>query len=245
MHKLIPSQKPEVYLSPSSLDDLRKLNHGPIYLRTFTLAQYQKSSWSPLNETPQTFTAKNGLVTLNEPDSEEETISYEVYHFANADQNLAVTLPGLIDIEQSFLRRTGPAAYRLPPLATDQTNYRYQATSAPKKFSSLPQDVELLTSSDVSAPYLDLPQEEVLLESIKDISQLANGNIRERLKFIKKYLKENHRYSLAPENFNGMDPISNFLIGSREGYCEHFSTVGALLASLSKRLRLGHFRGNS
>ena len=40
-----------------------------------------------------------------------------------------------------------------------------------------------------------------------------------------KWLKESTRYNLSPGNGDMADPTSDFLFGSRKGFCVHYATA--------------------
>ena len=226
------SNKPEVYLWPKGPKDTALLLKQTPYLRLFTLARYQNGTWNALALPPKTHQAQNGIVTLSSADNLGEIIRASVYHLPNlGSQGLAISPPKLLSITQESIRQTGPATFRLPPLAEDQKSYRYEITSSPRHLWMLPPEIELtIDETGLDPAYLELPQDPGIEEALRDITRNLNGGVRERLAGIKQSLSENQHYSLTPYNPDRIDPLTNFLMGSREGSCDHFSTAAALLA---------------
>ena len=56
----------------------------------------------------------------------------------------------------------------------------------------------------------------------------GEGTLLERLKNIRRFLRDNYRYSLITENPRNLDPLENFLFEEKRGHCEFFATAGAL-----------------
>jgi len=98
----------------------------------------------------------------------------------------------------------------------------------------------------IEAKYLQLPGGSGRLEELATtITTGAEGNMA-RSRAVQSYLEANCSYSLAPSRDTSLDPISDFLFGSREGYCEHFATAMVLLvraAGVPARLVSGYAGG--
>ncbi|MDB4328772.1 hypothetical protein N9982_01980 [Akkermansiaceae bacterium] len=211
--KVRPSNRPEVYLWP---DDARLFRSGEIYLRTFTLSAYQDGVWSALPEAPKSFPSENGVVNI--APTPPRTLAYEIYHGPNTlGQSLAVTLPNLIEVETTSLRRIAPDTYRLPSLPADSSAYRYRARSAPRFFTA-----DLLPAKGDLAPSAD--------PIIIELAASTSGTPGQRLTQIRDLLAERCQYSLDPKLDEGKDPLVEFLVTKRRGFCEHFATAAALLA---------------
>ncbi len=211
--KVRPSNRPEVYLWP---DDPRLFRQREIYLRTFTLSNYQDGVWTALPEAPKSIPSENGRVQIA-PDTA-DSLAYEIYHGPNTlGQSLAVTLPNLIQIETPSLRRIAPATYRLPPLPEDSSAYRYRARSAPRFFTP---DLLPATSSFI------LNSEPIITE----LAATTSGTPGQRLNQVRELLDTRCEYSLEPGLDEKSDPLNEFLVAKKRGYCEHFATAAALLA---------------
>lgn len=67
------------------------------------------------------------------------------------------------------------------------------------------------------------------LDSACEQAQVVGSPPEEAIRRIDSWLSSAFRYSLQPRERPGEDPLRTFL-REREGYCEHFATLGALLA---------------
>lgn len=68
-------------------------------------------------------------------------------------------------------------------------------------------------------------------------------NVEEALAALEAHLRREYTYSLETNPARGVDPVLDFLTGSRKGYCEHFASALALLArtlGIPTRLVLGY-----
>jgi transglutaminase-like putative cysteine protease len=68
-------------------------------------------------------------------------------------------------------------------------------------------------------------------------------NVEEALAALEAHLRREYTYSLETQPARGVDPVLDFLTGSRRGYCEHFASALALLArtlGIPTRLVLGY-----
>jgi hypothetical protein len=95
--------------------------------------------------------------------------------------------------------------------------------------------------------YLQLPE-----KNGKEISVLTHQIIKQAISPTEKvylvifYLQHNYTYSLKPKRDERFLPLEDFLLHSREGYCEHFATAAALLlraAGVPTRLVSGFLQG--
>ncbi|MEJ6568867.1 MAG: transglutaminase-like domain-containing protein [Akkermansiaceae bacterium] len=219
--KVRPSNRPEVFLWPRGSAPFRKTG---LYLRTFTMALYEADVWNALPLAPETLTSENGVVQVSQIIPEKK-LTYQIYHGPNTlGQSLAVTLPNLLEVETSSLRKIAPETYRLPPLAEGEEAYSYRATSSPKFFTA-----NLLPGT--SRPeYLNLPSDPKVRSAIEDLAATTKGNSGQRLAQVSDLLASQYLYSLEPKLDPTKDLLLEFLIEKKQGYCEHFATAAALLA---------------
>ncbi len=232
--EVFQSNRPEVYLWPKSPRDAKRLLEEVHYIRSFTLAQYDNNRWSALPRPPRTLSSTGETLKIprsSPPSPEAPLIRCEVYHLPHlGTQSLVITPPTLLEIQTDTLRQTGPSTFRLPPLAAEQKSYRYQTTTAPLKLTDLPRTKLLVAGNSPFPSYLKIPDNDLLENQLTLITNTFSGSLRDQLEKIRDHLAENYRYSLFPKNPVNIGPLENFLTGSREGYCDHYSTATALLA---------------
>jgi hypothetical protein len=103
--------------------------------------------------------------------------------------------------------------------------YYYEVRSAPRSWGL--GDAVLVGRPDEK--YLQLP------EGKKELVALAQEIVgearspKEKVYRVIAYLQNNCTYSLDPKRNERFGPVEDFLLHSREGYCEHFATAAALL----------------
>lgn len=222
-----PSNNPEVYLYPNSVEDARKLINQPRYLRNLTLTNYKNGNWKALKTVPHTHQNTKNSISLptqkNAP-----TVTYDIAHQANPKgQTLAITIPDLTTIKLPNLRETAPDTYRLPTSAITNNNYRYQATSTPFTFTQITSKITPGQSPDPA--YLALPTDPQLRQEIQLISNNLSFDKLQALQAIQDHFKNNFTYSLEIDLPENEDPIHSFLFDAHKGYCTHFASATVML----------------
>ena len=222
-----PSNNPEVYLYPNSVEDAQKLVNQPRYLRNLTLTNYNNGSWRPLKTIPKTHQNTNDNISIltqkNTP-----TVTYDIAHQANLKgQTLAITIPDLTSIKLPNLRETAPDTYRLPTSAITENNYRYQATSTPFTFTQITSQITPGQSPDPA--YLALPTDPELRQEIQKIANSLSSDNLQALQTIRNHFTNNFTYSLEIDLPENKDPIHSFLFSAHKGYCTHFASATVML----------------
>jgi len=225
--KVTPSNRPELYLFPSSKGDSQKLISSEIYLRTFTLANYRYGSWFPQTTTPRTLTANGSSITVPRSKSG-PSVTYEIAHPASLfGQTLAVTIPDFTSIQLPSLRKTSSGTYRLPTSAAKNENYRYLATSTLFQFDQI--KGEITPGAAPSPEYLSLPPNPALREKIQRFADSFGPPSRQSLIKLRDTLRSNYQYSLELNMPENRDALDSFLFETRTGYCTHFATATTML----------------
>lgn len=224
--KVRPSNRPEVYLFPSTPNDTRILLGRERFLRNFTLATYRKESWLPLSIIPQTLSAQNNIIDM-EITAPGPKITYKISHQVNrGGPTLAITVPNLASINQPSLREISPDTFCLPPNSIQEKEYRYEVTSIPFDFNDT---LEIIPGTLPSSEYLELPTNPKLRVEIKALAANFGAPCRASLLSLRQYLHENCRYSLDPAMPADAEPVESFLFKTKKGYCTHFATATVLL----------------
>lgn len=225
--KVIPSNRPEVYLFPNTKTDAQSLLLTDRFLRSFTLATYNDGSWSPQAAIPRTLRATDGIITI--PQKKAGTkVTYDISHQANpGGQTIAVTIPKLTSIKLPSLRETAPATYRLPTNTANKNTFRYQATSNLFTFEQI--TLPITPGISPSPEYLALPEDETLRTKIKTLASTFGSPSTQSLVKLRKYLRERYLYSLDVNLPDDADPLDSFLFQTRSGYCTHFATATVML----------------
>jgi len=225
--KVTPSNRPELYLFPSSKGDANKLSSNEIYLRTFTLANYRYGAWFPQTTTPRTLTGNGSTITLPRTKTG-PSVAYEISHPANIyGQTLAVTVPDFTSIQLPSLRKTSSGTYRLPTSAIQNNSYRYLATSTLFQFDQITDEITPGTSP--SPEYLSLPPSPFLREKIETLARTFGPPSRQSLIKLRETLRSRYQYSLDLNMPEEEDALDSFLFKTRVGYCTHFATATTML----------------
>ncbi len=235
--KVTPSNRPELYLFPTTKEDASRLLSSELFLRSFTLATYRGGSWFPKATIPRTLTATNSSIArpLAKPTPPGSSVSYDISHPASPfGQTLAVTIPDFSSISLPSLREISPDTFRLPSSEISKSTYRYQVASTLFRFEQVPQNAPILASSAPSAPsahsdYLTLPSDPALRQKIKTLAARFGPASRDALLQLREDLRTRYRYSLQVNMPDETDPLDSFLFGTRIGYCTHFATATAML----------------
>ncbi len=226
--KVIPSNKPELYLFPASKGDASQLLSSDLFLRSFTLATYRAGSWFPKATVPKNLTATNGVITVPSLKTGPSVV-YDVSHAASPyGQTIAVTIPDFTSIKLPNLRETAPDTFRLPTSVIEKSNYRYQVTSTLFQFDQLEKNA-LTPGSTPSPEYLALPSDPALREKIQTLASAFGPPTRDSLLKLRETLRSRYQYSLKIKMSEDDDPLDSFLFKTRIGYCTHFATATTML----------------
>jgi hypothetical protein len=127
--------------------------------------------------------------------------------------------------------------------APPQGRYRYEVYSAVRsggqglyqEFTGKPTDA-----------YLQGPEAKTEVWTLAHQIVAGAQSPREKVQRVIAYLQNNCTYSLNPKRDEQFPPLEDFLLHSREGYCEHFATAAALLlrrSGVPTRLVSGFLQG--
>lgn len=225
--RLRPSNRPEVYLFPKTIEDTQRLLQTERYLRMFTLATYDHGQWKIDPTIPISHSANEGTIFFQ--DNPREPISYEISHQANfPDQTFAITLPEVASVKLPSLRETAPDTFRLPPPKQESANYRYEVTSTPALFEQIQEPI--LPGTSPSPLYLELPENSNLRSKIQHVAQTFDQRRDDCLLQLRRLFESNFQYSLEIEMPDQLDPLEAFLFETHTGYCTHFASATVMLA---------------
>ncbi len=97
-----------------------------------------------------------------------------------------------------------------------------------------------------STLYLQLPEgNEYIVKLAQEIVKGERSPLKKVHRMIS-FLRNNCKYSLNPKRDHTLPPLEDFLLHSREGYCEHFASAAALLlrgVGMPTRLVCGFVQG--
>ncbi len=229
---LIQSNKPEVYLYPSSAKDLEQLSKNQVYLRAATFTDYSKSRWTnpPTPPLRSHFTI-DGKV-LSKQKNHSPLISYEVSHMSSI-QNM-IYIPNWVSLEtlsgkNTVLTELRPDTFQLKSNLRRGKNYRYKLSSTPVIFeNSKHQNVS--PGETTNLLLLQLPPNGPLRAQIQNIATSFGATGSPALEALNNFFTSNFQYSLKTDTPPEVDTIEHFLTQSRTGSCTHFASATVMLA---------------
>ena len=212
----------------------------PFYWRGMSFVQWDGRAWEK-EDTTVKIPRIRGRVSLHPMLKNTEAI-YQIIMIEPMGTDIIFCLHPPLEIQGDFSHLLVDDGGGLHLSSPAQERSYYEVYSAPRpwgrelqKFAQRP-----------AGTYLQLP------EGKKEIVALAREIVTgtrspdEKVRRVIAYLQNNCVYSLNPKRDERFPPVEDFLLHSREGYCEHFATAAALLlrgAGVPTRLVSGFVRG--
>jgi hypothetical protein len=217
---LKPGAKPEVFMKLPQAKDAERLLKRKVYVRAFTLDDYQDGVWSLTGSEPRDLEADaGGWVRFGE--SGEGEILHEVFHGKENDgKDVLTALQGVRAVRLPTLQLVADGMGILPDVA-GAMGYTYLASSLPVALEDLPE-----TENWGNGKEIDTAGRFGALAA----KASGEGDVLRKLFNIQSYLRNNYGYSLMTVNREDLDPLENFLFSEKRGHCEFFATAGALMA---------------
>ncbi len=239
-------KSPRLHLQFERRDDLERLTaDGPLYVRSLALGRYDRDKWSAVSENgfwslDEQDGTKDGRVTLTTPGP--RSVAHTLF-LVDTDGG---SLPALAGIEQFELSKI----YTLPDdwhQAEFAGNVRYNARSAPQFFDQIPPEE---CRAGVLVGYTALPEGKLRDLLVEQARKIFPGPRRtsEAVAALRAYFAAHFSYSDTVANPKDLEPLENFLLEEKKGYCDFFSTAAALLlrrADIPTRVAFGYMRGQA
>ncbi len=204
-----------------------KRPESPLYFRGAALDLYHGTGWSRHSSKRSLIKKEENGFIMGEPGS--RTIEQRIW---------------LEPLDTSVLFAS-PRAYRLtgdfPNIWTDQDNATMRLPAPPfsrLQYSAWSDLSGVIPSGEPEALYLDTSYLDKSAEG-RTVKRLALAITQgrkgpaEKALAIQKYLRSNFSYNLSAESTGSKTPLEDFLLRTKEGYCEHFSTAMAMLLRAS------------
>jgi transglutaminase-like putative cysteine protease len=186
----------------------------PYYWRGITLDYFDGISWKNTMSDKVWIYKKEGKFVIG-PFTEEEAVIQRIYQ-EPMDTDVLFGIGNIAAIES-------PGRY----LFVDQTGSLFLYAKKGKRFSYTVYSTHRAPSAkDLPDGYLQLPPG---MEKIGMIAQeISDGQDTDMKKalMIERYLRRNYTYSLSPPApAEEINPVEDFLLTTKEGYCEHYATA--------------------
>lgn len=217
---LKPGAKPEVFVKLPQAKDAELLLKRKLYVRAFTLDEFEEGVWSLGAAEPKDMEADDqGWISIGERSGGE--ILHEIFHGKDGGGRDTLTaLQGVRAVRLPSLKMVADGMGFLPDVG-GPAGYSYLA-------SSMPMALEDLSKSEDwgNGKVVDAADRFGALAA----KAVGEGDVLRKLLNIQSFLRDNYGYSLMTENRDDLDPLENFLFAEKRGHCEFFATAGALMA---------------
>ncbi|MEM7010534.1 MAG: transglutaminase domain-containing protein [Verrucomicrobiota bacterium] len=236
---LNPSDKPEVSLEFSDIDDAKRLREfGPVYVTAFSYNFFDGHVWTSQSaRRPRVLNSdEEGWIHLTDTPARSPAYDYTILHGRYFDSpNTVKTLHGAHYVGYSEITRSLGDVLLLPELDPSATYYEYPAGSTPLQFEALVANNAPIVADATEVVYLEPTSHSELHRRILDLSNQFPQELdtERRLLALLNWLRNDFKYSLVinyPENEKCA--LENFLNdpSGAGGFCIHFASAAALIA---------------
>ncbi|MFM2198846.1 MAG: hypothetical protein RLZZ505_2278 [Verrucomicrobiota bacterium] len=217
---LKPGAKPEIFVKLPQAKDAERLLNRKVYVRAFTLDEFEDGVWSMRGSEPQNLEADaQGWIGLG--DRSDGEILHEIFHGKEGGgRDTLTSLQGVRAVRLPSINVVAEGMGFLPDVG-GASGFSYLASSLPVALEDLPK------TEDWGQGKSPAPEGRFGALAAKAAGE---GDVLRKLLNIQSFLRDNFDYSLTTENRDDLDPLENFLFDEKRGHCEFFATAGALMA---------------
>ncbi len=196
----------------------------PLYWRGMSFTRWNGQTWGKGDTLKELSRNKGGGVVLHGMMDKIEAI-YQIIMLEPLGTDILFCLHPALEVRGNFFHLHVDEGGGLHLPSSPHGRYYYEVYSASKPWEQ--RDGRLVERPD--GRYLQLPEEK------KEVAVLAQKIVggastpAEKVRSVITYLQNTCTYSLDPKRDERFGPVEDFLLHSREGYCEHFATAAALL----------------
>ena len=203
-----------------------KRPEAPLYIRGATLDLYHGTGWSRHNAGRRLLKKEDGSFNIGGPGKRSvvqriwlEPLDTDVLFAASGVYRLSGSFPNLWVDPAGAIRLPAPPFSRL----------EYSAFSdLSGVIPSGPPEPHYLDAS-----YLDTARDGRTIKRLSSAMTQGKKNALEKALAIQNYLRSNFSYNLSVPGSDGSTPLEDFLLRTKEGYCEHFATAMTMLLRAS------------
>jgi hypothetical protein len=194
---------------------------SPLYWRGMSFDRWDGQTWAKEGTEEKILREKGGEVRLHQEVGTARAV-YQIIMLEPLGTDILFCLHPALEIRGNFthLLLDNGGGIHLPFAPPER--YNYEVYSAPQGgyLGSVKRPAEV---------YLQLPErKEATVALGRQICTKARTP-EEKVRRVIAYLQSNYAYSLNPRRDKRFLPLEDFLLHSREGYCEHFATAAAVL----------------
>jgi protein-glutamine gamma-glutamyltransferase len=223
------------------LPQLSERPASPLYWRGMSFARWDGQIWGKEDTMMKKIPRWQGAVNLHQEAGNSKAL-YQIIMLEPLGTDVLFCLHPALELQGSFpyLLVDEGGGIHLP--STPQDRYNYEVYSAPES-------VKERYQGSVEKPaeiYLHLPKKKEPIVALGRQICAGARSSEEKVQRVIAYLQGNYTYSLNPKRDTRYLPLEDFLLHSREGYCEHFATAAAVLlrgVGVPTRLVSGFLQG--
>lgn len=212
---------------------------GPLYFRGASLEFFDGAAWSRRGDLDRILRGDGGLFTLGSPGK--RSVEQKVW-LEPLDTEALFAASGAYMLRGGFrnLWTDGAGSIRLPSPPFSRLEYTAWSDLSGRTAAPFP-DEEYLDAS-----YLQASPEGHKITELAAAASNGMASALGKALAIEDYLRKNHAYTLSPRKGGGKGPLEDFLLHSKEGYCEHFATGMVMMlrsAGIPARVATGFLEG--
>ena len=196
----------------------------PLYWRGVSFAHWNGQTWEKEDIFTKLSREKGGGVVLNHERGKADAV-HQIIMIEPLRTDILFCLHPVLEVRGrfSYLQVDEGGGLHLP--SAPYGRYYYEVRSTPK-----PREHRERGSTEIpDERYLQLPEMEKEVATLTQEIIAGATSPQEKILRVISYLQNNCTYSLDPKRDERFGPVEDFLLHSREGYCEHFATAAALL----------------
>jgi hypothetical protein len=213
----------------------------PLYWRGVSFARWDGQTWEKGNTEKKLPRGKGGGVSLHRQVGITDAID-QIIMLEPLGTDILFCLHPPLEVRGDFshLHIDEGGGLHLP--SSPYGKYYYEVRSAPRPWGR----GDGVSAGRSNEKYLQLPEGKKELVALAQEIVGEASSPKEKVYRVLTYLQSKCTYSLDPTRDERFGPVEDFLLHSREGYCEHFATAATLLlrwAGVPTRLVSGFAQG--
>ena len=222
------------------LPQLSERPASPLYWRGMSFARWDGQTWAKESTAEKLFREREGRISLYREAGNEKAI-YQIIMLEPLGTDVLFCLHPALEIRGSFSHLLVDQGDGIHLPSAPQERYNYEVYSAPQ-----PGERHQRAAERPAEVYLQLPEKKETIVALARQIVVKARSPEQKVQSVIAYLQGNFTYSLNPKRDKRFLPLEDFLLHSREGYCEHFATAAAVLlrgAGVPTRLVSGFLHG--
>ncbi|MBW7956511.1 MAG: DUF3488 domain-containing protein [Deltaproteobacteria bacterium] len=213
--------------------------HEPLYFKGASLDFFDGAAWSRHETVNRLIRGKDGVFTFGSPGR--RNIEQKVW-LDPLDTEALFAAPNAYMLEGRFqnIWTDDSGNVRLPSIPFTRLEYTVWSDISGGRPAPLPDETYL------DASYLGSSPEGPLITELARAASEGRASALGKALAIEEFLQKNYAYTLTPRKGKGTGPLEDFLLHTKEGWCEHFATAMAMMlrsVGVPARIATGYLEG--